>query len=505
MSLRLQRLLRPALAAAILIAGFVAAQQPQSSAAQLDGRYFSDTGFRVDNDQLWEIFEKLGKQRGLGYPVSRTFRLLGRPTQIFQRGMLQIAPEGHAYIVSMLQDELLFPYESINGSVFPKYDITLVEHAPLPGSEDYDLNIIAYLKQWVPDQYNGQTVSFLDTYQNPIRDGDGDIRVLANLPVWGIATSHPQPDPNNPRVVYQRFERSMMVYEQGCRCTRILPAGDLFKAVLTGQSLPADFESQRPNSPFLRQYDVDTNVGPIRKDQLPDTDLTYAFLQSNKEPVSWATVQEIAPPAPPPPDPFAYAVAPTSTPVSKPTATAPTQNLNPATAVPSPTIVSGPFTRDPSVVALQIADIGKEATLVNSKDGTDSRGRWYEMRYERDRSVENLGLGPSIWYQKVWVATSPEVARSLYRDEATTTSFPEAVDRYRGYFYIDLPRLVEEQQQMASCEEEGCSATRYFVHLRTVLRNANVVTILYTYGDQEHSGGPDVLPNVRKVADRMRS
>jgi hypothetical protein len=329
-------LLRPALATAILIAGFVVTEQPRSSSAQLDARYFADTGFRVDDDQFWDIFGKLGERRGLGYPVSRTFRLLGRPTQIFQRGMLQIAPEGHAYIVSMFQDELLFPFDSINGSVFPKYDITLVEQSPLAGSENYDLNIIAFLRQWVPDEYNGQPVKFLDTYQNSVRDETGDMRLLANLPVWGIATSHPQPDPNNPRVVYQRFERGMMVYEAGCRCTRILPVGDLFKSVMTGESMPADFESQRPDNPFLRQYDMETHAGPFRKDQLPDTDLTYAFLQSNKEPVSWATVKEIAaPPAPavPPPDPFAFAIAPTSTPVSKPTVT-PTPTNSSSTAVP---------------------------------------------------------------------------------------------------------------------------------------------------------------------------
>jgi hypothetical protein len=344
MSTQLQRLLRPALAVVILIAGFLATQQPRSSSAQLDSRYFADTGFRVDNDQFWEIFDTLGQQRGLGYPISRTFRLLGRPTQVFQRGMLQIAPESHAYIVSMFQDEMLFPYESINGSVFPKYDITLVEQAPLAGSENYDLNMIAFLKQWVPDEYRGQSVNFLDTYQNAVRDESGDMRILANLPVWGIATSHPQLDLNNPRIVYQRFERGMMVYEAGCRCTRILPVGDLFKSVLTGESLPADFESQRPDSPFLRQYDTDSHVGPFRKEQLPDTDLTYAFLQSNKEPVSWAMVKEIAPPPAPEgplPDPFTYALAPTSTPSSKPTATATPQNQNRATAVPKPTQSTG--------------------------------------------------------------------------------------------------------------------------------------------------------------------
>ncbi|MFN0074340.1 MAG: hypothetical protein ACKVVP_22900 [Chloroflexota bacterium] len=501
---RLQRLLRPTLAAVILIAGLAAAQPPLPSAAQLDSRYYSDTGFRVDSDPFWEIFDKLGKQRGLGMPVSRTFRLLGRPTQIFQRGMLQIAPEGHAYIVSMLQDQLLFPYRSINGSVFPQYDAGFVTGAPLPGTEDYDLGIIAYLKQSIPDEFDGQPVKFMENYLSAVRERDADLDVLANLPVWGIPTSPPTRDPANPRVIYQRFERGMLVYEAGCRCTRVLPLGDLFKATLTGQFLPADFESQEPNSPFLRQYDTDGHQGPIRKIQLPDTDLANAFLPSAKEPVSWATIQEIVPP---PPDPFAYAVAPTSTPVNQvaPLPVATFGTVVAATAPPSPTTAVGPFTRDPSVVALQAGDIGKEATVVKSQTGTDSRGRWYEVRYERDRSPESLGLGPSIWYQKVWVASSPELARSIYRDEAANTSFPESVDRYRGFFFIDLPRLVEEQQQMASCEEEGCSATRYFVHLRTILRNANVVSVIYTYGDQQYSGGPDVLPNIRKVSDRMRA
>lgn len=503
----LQRLLRPVLAAVVLLAGLVSAQQAQPSSAQLDARYFSDTGFRVDSDPFWEIYEKLGRQRGLGMPISRTFKLLGRPTQIYQRGMLQIAPEGHAYIVSILQDQLLFPYRSINGSIFPTYDINLVSMAPLPGTPDYDLGIIAYLKQNVLDEFDGQPVRFLDNYTNAVRERDDDVRILANLPVWGIATSAPTRDPANPRVIYQRFERGMMVYEEGCRCTRILPLGDLFKAVLTGQYLPADWESQEPNSPFLRQYDIEAHVGPFRKEQLPETDLSNAFLQSNKEPVSWATIQQVTPPTPPPPDPFAYQVAPTSTPVFQPTAV-PAATVNPLTAAPpvaTSTMTAGPFTRDASTVALQAADIGKEATVVKSQSGTDNRGRWYEIRFERDRNPETLGLGPTIWYQKTWVTNSPESARALYREEAANTNFPESVDRFRGFFFLDVPRLVEEQQQMASCEEEGCAGARYFIHLRTVLRNANVVSVIYTYGDQQYSGSPDVLPNIRKVADRMRA
>jgi hypothetical protein len=494
---QLERLIRPLLAALLLIGGFLVIQRPTPSAAQLDARYFSESGFRIDNDQFWDIFQTHGRDRGLGPPISRTFRLLGRPTQIFERHILQIAPEGHAYIVSLLQDQLLFPYRSINGSIFPEYDITLVAQAPIAGSDDYDTGIIEYIKQWVPDTVDGQPVNFFERYLSAVRDREGDLRVLANLPVWGIATSHPQRDPANPRVIYQRFERGMMVYEAGCRCTRVLPLGELFKSVLTGQNLPADFETQEPNSPFLRQYDVELDEGPFRESQLPDTELDYAFRPSAVEPVSWATVAEVAPPGP---DPFAFTVAPTSTPVFQPTTAPPT-----AIVPPTPTQMPGPFSRDPSTVALQMSDIGREATVVRSLNGSDTRAKWYEVRYERDRGADTVGLGPSIWYQKVYVATNSEMARSIFREESANTNFPESVDRHLGFFENTLERLVEEQRQLASCEEEGCAGIRYFIHLRTVMRNANVVSVLYTYGDQQYAGSPDILPNLRKIAERMRA
>lgn len=497
MTHQLAGLIRPLLAAILLISGFVVIQRPVPSVAQLDARYFSESGFRIDNDQFWDIFQTHGRDRGLGPPISRTFRLLGRPTQIFERHILQLAPEGHAYVVSLLQDKLLFPYRSINGSAFPEYDITLVTQAPIPGTEDYDTGIIEYIRQWVPDTVDGQPVNFLERYLSPVRDREGDLRVLANLPIWGIPTSHPQRDPANPQVIYQRFERGMMVYRVSCRCTQVLPLGELFKAVLTGQNLPADFETQEPNSPFLRQYDVELDEGPFRRDQLPDTELDYAFRPSAVEPVSWATVAEVVPPAP---DPFAFAVAPTSTPVFQATAVPPTAAV-PPTSTPLP----GPFSRDPSTVALQTADIGREATVMKSLNGTDSRSRWYEVRYERDRNPDTLGLGPSIWYHKVYVATNSELARAIFKEEAANTNFPESVDRHRGFFPNDMDRLTEEQQQLASCEEEGCSGIRYFIHLRTVMRNANVVSVIYTYGDQQYAGSPDILPNLRKIAERMRA
>src|SRR5262249_44941184 len=58
--------------------------------AQQDNRYFQDTGFRVDNDKIWDYFSKRGGRRTFGLPTSRTFQFLGAPTQFFQRHVLQV-------------------------------------------------------------------------------------------------------------------------------------------------------------------------------------------------------------------------------------------------------------------------------------------------------------------------------------------------------------------------------------------------------------------------------
>ena len=62
--------------------------------AQQDARYFADTGFRIDDDQIWDYFTKRGGARTFGLPTSRTFTFMGAPTQFFQRQVVQKAQGG---------------------------------------------------------------------------------------------------------------------------------------------------------------------------------------------------------------------------------------------------------------------------------------------------------------------------------------------------------------------------------------------------------------------------
>ncbi|HEY8743779.1 MAG TPA: hypothetical protein VIU62_11805, partial [Chloroflexota bacterium] len=54
-----------------------------------DDRYFAPTGYRIDNDAFWSYFQARGGLATFGYPVSRSFNLLGFPTQLFQRQAMQ--------------------------------------------------------------------------------------------------------------------------------------------------------------------------------------------------------------------------------------------------------------------------------------------------------------------------------------------------------------------------------------------------------------------------------
>jgi hypothetical protein len=40
-----------------------------------DGRFFAQTGYRIDNDHIWNYFQARGGVDTFGYPVSRTFLL----------------------------------------------------------------------------------------------------------------------------------------------------------------------------------------------------------------------------------------------------------------------------------------------------------------------------------------------------------------------------------------------------------------------------------------------
>jgi len=107
----------------------------------------------------------------------------------------------------------------------------------------------------VPDSWNGQAVQFWSTYT-----------AAGGSAVWGLPTSAPKADPNNPHFIYQRFQNGVLLYDSSAGTTQPLPLGDYLKDILTGQNLPADLASQAASSPLLRAGG------------LTSTDLTDAFV-----------------------------------------------------------------------------------------------------------------------------------------------------------------------------------------------------------------------------------
>jgi hypothetical protein len=231
-----------------------------------DDRYFSQTGYRVDNDQVWSFFQQYGGINAFGYPTSRTFTFLGCPVQFFQRQIIQVCSGQGAALINMLDPEI-FPYTKVNGSTFPGPDDQLKSSTPPVSDPNYAANITTFVQQNVPDNANGQPVNFLQQFNN-----------LGGLNLWGAPISHPAPDPSNGNFVYQRFQRGIMHYIAGQGTESILLA-DYLKAIIMNQNVPADLLSQSQGSKFFNQYCPGSDLWLCRPADLSGTDFTFAFVQ----------------------------------------------------------------------------------------------------------------------------------------------------------------------------------------------------------------------------------
>lgn len=252
----------------------------QPSSALHDNRYFPQTGYRIDNDTIWDYFNRRGGVVTFGYPVSRTFFLQGFHVQFFQRRIVQIGPDGHARLLNVLDPGIL-PYTSFNFATFPGFDTGLVAAAPPPTDPGATL---AWVKAHAPDSFQGMPVNFYQTFLNTVpasvafpNGGDPSLVPGFDLEMWGIPTSQPTVDPNNHNFVYLRFQRGIMHYDAGCNCTRGILLADYLKSILTGQNLPADLDQESQNSPFYKQYDPTQPNWVHNPSLLPNTNLTNAF------------------------------------------------------------------------------------------------------------------------------------------------------------------------------------------------------------------------------------
>ncbi|MBX6770355.1 MAG: hypothetical protein IRY83_01380 [Chloroflexi bacterium] len=243
-------------------------------------RLFPETGFRVDNDTIWDYFVHRGGVATFGYPVSRPFRLQGFIVQIFQRRVIQLDAAGHPRLLNLLDPGLL-PYRHFNGVTLPSADPALVRSAPNPTDASA---VLAFVQTHAPDTFAGQPVGFFETFRQTVSTGtalpaggDPGLVLGFDLEMWGLPTSQPMVDPNNHAFIFLRFQRGIMHYDASCGCTRGLLLGDYLKSILTGRNLPPDLEQEARNSPLYRQYDPSAPHWVRDPSLLPGTDLTYAF------------------------------------------------------------------------------------------------------------------------------------------------------------------------------------------------------------------------------------
>jgi hypothetical protein len=224
-----------------------------------DPRFFEPTRFRVERDAFWDFFQKRGGLRSFGYPVSREFTLFGCQTQLFQRLAMQQCGGNGVGTLNALEDGLL-PYTRFQGATVPAPDPALITAAPLASDPAFATRAIDFVRANAPETVDGEPVRFFSTFQSsvgladafPQGNGDAGLVPLLNLQLWGLPTSKPAYDPNNHEFIYQRFQRGVMHYDRGCRCTQGLLLTDYLKGVLTGEHLPDDLAAQAAGSALLR-------------------------------------------------------------------------------------------------------------------------------------------------------------------------------------------------------------------------------------------------------------
>jgi hypothetical protein len=243
-------------------------QPPATNAPPMahDERYFSQTGYRIDDDQVWAFFQQYGGTSAFGFPVSRMVTMQGCPVQVFQRHIIQVCPGQGVALINLLDPEW-FPYTQVNGSTFPGPDPTLKNSTPQVGTPTYATDIVDFINANVPDSFNGAPVNFLQTFN-----------ALGGLTIWGAPISKPAPEPTNANFIYQRFQRGIMHFIAGQGTQSILLA-DYLKSIITNQNVPPDLLAQSRESKWFNQYCPGQAGWLCRPADLPATDLTFAFVQ----------------------------------------------------------------------------------------------------------------------------------------------------------------------------------------------------------------------------------
>jgi hypothetical protein len=302
--------------------GYSSPATAQPTTPGMDPGFFPATGYRIGSPALLNYFQHRGAVRTFGYPVSNEFPLLGRRVQIFQRQMLEIAPDGSVTASNILDPDVL-PISGIDGLSLPPAEPEVLGAAPSPADPEYTTQALAFINVFVPDEWNALPVNFQSTFLNTVGCAEAfgtDPCDPSQLPtfaleVWGLPTSSPTSDPLNSDFVYQRFQRGIMHYSHASGTTQGLLIGDWLKRVIIGVDLSPDMGAEIRDSRFFAQYSPSRPLAVDRPNALPDTSLAQAF-KADTLSAAAPMDQQVTPTLPPSLAATATTVAMTATAVS---------------------------------------------------------------------------------------------------------------------------------------------------------------------------------------------
>ena len=378
-----------ALVAAIALALAIAlVMAPAPRSARAEALCFRETGFCLGNASFEDYFRQRGGEQTFGYPISRPLTLRGFEVQIFQRLVMQLQSDGQVNVLNLLEEEWM-PVTHVHGLSLPSADRQLVNNAPRVGEPAYDAQIIEFNRREVRDEWQGRSSRFSATFDalpEPgaamrAAAGQRSLVPLVHVEVWGVVTSAPASDPYNPKLLYQRYQRSVMQYDADCDCTTWLPVGEWFKQVITGEQLPGDLRADMRQSLsgwlFLDQYDRPSENGPVRAVDLPNASMLRAFAPDLQQDVVFTptptstptatatlTATSTAKPttdAPPTSTSTATLTGPTRTSTAKPTGPTSTSTTMPATTT-TPTDSGRPTTSTTPTASSTPTDTGRPTT-----------------------------------------------------------------------------------------------------------------------------------------------
>jgi hypothetical protein len=218
-------LLAVGIAVMALLPGLAFAQSTPES------RSFPDTGYTIADDAIWAFFNDHGGTATFGQPISRELTLLDSQVQLFENAALQVGPDGSVSVLPLTGVGFL-PFSAFDGLSVPGIDPAVSFVAPKPDQANYAARLAAYLTATVSPRLTSVYAS----------------------DVWGMPTSTLKADPHNPNFVYQRFENGILMADLSTGSAGPLAMGSYFKAVLTGQNVPADLAAEAATSPFYKRF-----------------------------------------------------------------------------------------------------------------------------------------------------------------------------------------------------------------------------------------------------------